>query len=485
MKRPGLLKRLGTAIAKALPRTLSPVTSFGGGWNGWGDWWGTIKEPFTGAWQRNIEWCADGVISNPTVFSCITLKACDIGKLPMKLVRRTGANGIWEETQSAAFSPVIRKPNRFQNTIQFLMQWIISEQFRGNTYILLERDGRGIVVSMYVLDPNRVQPLVSSDGSIFYQLQPDNLSDTQESITVPASEIIHDRVNPIFHPLIGVSPIFAAGLAAAQSTEIQNNSARFFKNGAKISGILMVPGAVDPIKAAELKAKWDAAYTGENAGKVAVLADGMKFQALTMTAVDAQVIEQLKWDDEKICACFHVPGYKVGVGTMPALGSLAQLNMEYFQQALQIEIAKIEACIKEGLSLPEDYGIWIDESELLRMDEASRWGVYATAIGTAGMTPNEARAREWMKAMPGGDALYLQQQNFSLEALAKRDARDDPFAKDSSTSPSSAQDGAQLPPPAAAPADGGGSPSKALSAYEVRARTSEFIARAIAHREAA
>jgi HK97 family phage portal protein len=419
------LRALGRGIVKSLPRVLSPPLT-GGSWNGFGEWWGTIKEPFTGAWQRNIEWCADGIISNPTVYACITLKAGDIGKLPVKLMRRQ-SNGIRKETSSPAFSPVLRRPNRYQNSIEFLQQWVVSCEFRGNTYVLKERDNRGIVVAMYVLDPNRVQPMIATDGSIFYQLQPENLVDLPESVTVPASEIIHDKVCPLFHPLVGTSPIFAAGLAAAQSQEIARNSASFFKNGSRVGGILTAPGALDPKKAEALKEKWEAGFTGVNAGKTAVLADGMKFQQLTMTAVDAQLIDQLKWDDEKICECFHVPGYKVGVGGMPPYGNLAQLNMDYLQSALQLPISRIEACLKEGLSLPDDYEVWLDESELLRMDELARWEVYAKAIGCGGMKPNEARAREWLDPVAGGDQCYLQQQNFSLEALAKRDQREDPF----------------------------------------------------------
>lgn len=437
MKLPALFRR------KQLPRVMSPPVS-GGGWNGFGEWWGRIHEPFTGAWQRNVEWCADGIISHPTVYSCITLTSGDVGKLPIKLVRRQ-ENGIRKEISSNSFSPVLRKPNHYQNTIEFLTQWIVSEQFRGNTYILKQRDLRGVVVALYILDPGRVQPLVSTDGSVFYQLSPDNLSNIEESIVVPASEIIHDKVCPLFHPLIGLSPIFAAGLAAQQGIEIQNNTARFFKNGAKISGILTAPGAINPAQAAALKTKWDEGYTGENAGKVAVVGDGLKFTQLTMSAVDAELIEQLKWSDEKICECFHVPGYKVGVGGMPPYGNLAQLNMDYLQSCLQLLISKVELCLKEGLALPDEMEIWIDESELLRMDELSRWEVYSKAIGCGGMAPNEARAREWMDPKPGGDACYLQQQNYSLEALAKRDSQPDPFASGNTPAPTPTP--AELPPP--------------------------------------
>ena len=68
---------------------------------------------------------------------------------------------------------------------------------------------------MYVLDPARVTPLVSPDGGVYYQLGRDDLSGLDPiGITVPASEIMHDMMCPIFHPLCGVSPLYACGVSA-------------------------------------------------------------------------------------------------------------------------------------------------------------------------------------------------------------------------------------------------------------------------------
>src|SRR5690606_27341874 len=92
------------------------------------------------------------------------------------------------------------------------------------------RDRRNVVVALYVLDPTRVTPMVADDGSVFYQLRTDNLAGLGEDILVPAREIIHDRMNCLFHPLVGTSPIYASGLAATQGLNIQTNSANFFGN---------------------------------------------------------------------------------------------------------------------------------------------------------------------------------------------------------------------------------------------------------------
>ena len=89
-----------------------------------------------------------------------------------------------------------------------------------------------------------------------------------------------------------MSPIFAAGLAATQGLHIQSNSATFFKNGSNPGGVLTAPGAISDETAARLKVAWSTNYSGENAGKVAVLGDGLKYEAMAVTATDAQLIEQ-------------------------------------------------------------------------------------------------------------------------------------------------------------------------------------------------
>lgn len=395
--------------------------------SGLGGWWPIIKEPYSGAWQNNESWTNESVLAHYAVYACVTLIANDIGKLRPRLME-LGANGIWTETASPAFSPVLKKPNNYQNHIQFKQWWETSKLTNGNAYGLKQRDQRGIVVAIYLLDPCRVLPLVAADGSIYYQLSNDNLNRVGDGVTVPASEIIHDRMNCLFHPLVGVTPLYACALAACQSLKMQNDSSTFFANGARPGGILSAPGAISDETAARLKAHWDANYTGTNAGKVAVVGDDLKFQQMRMSATDSQLIEQFKLTAEMICTAFHVPGFKVGVGSIPTGQKVSELNQIYYSDCLQSLIEEFEACMDDGLSLPDRYGIELDLDGLLRMDLGSLVETLAAAVGGGIMAPDEARARLNMAAVQGGATPYLQQQNFSLAALAKRDALADPFA---------------------------------------------------------
>ncbi len=418
------MKVFGFEITRVKSMTQQVPSQHGGGW------WPLIKEPFSGAWQRNKSWKLDSVLAHHAVYTCVTLIASDIGKLRPKLVRKTNA-GIWEEGENPAFSPVLRKPNHYQNHIQFKEWWITSKLIRGNTYALKRRDNRGVVTALYLLDPTRVKVLVAPDGSVFYELMQDNLSGLEEqAIRVPASEIIHDRMNCLFHPLVGVSPIFASGLAAHVGLTIEENAAGFFGNGSNPSGALTAPGTIPQATADRIKDHWERNYSGENSGKVAVLGDGLKFEPMRMSAVDAQMIEHLKWTAETVCATFHVPAFKVGVGSMPTYNNAEILNQIYYSDCLQSHIEQFELAMDEGLGLTDKkdgtlWGVELDLDALLRMDSATQIESLGKGVGAGIMAPNEARRKIDLGPVTGGATPYLQQQNYSLAALDARD-RDNP-----------------------------------------------------------
>lgn len=396
--------------------------------------WFRVFEPFAGAWQKNITVDYNTVLSNHADFACKTLIASDIAKLRIKLMAK-GAGDVWQETTNPAYSPVLRKPNHFQTRIQFLESWVISKLQRGNTYVLKGRDNRSIVKELYVLDPCRVRPLIADNGDIFYQLQTDRIAGLDYDVTVPAREIIHDRFNCLFHPLVGVSPIFAAGLSATHGIAIQQQATRFFQNQGRPGGILTAPGTISNDVAKRLKDYWDDNFSGEKAGKVAVLGDSLKFESLAATAEASQLIDQLKWTGEVICSVYHVPPYKIGIGQMPTYNNIQSLNVEYYSQSLQILIESIEVCLDEGLGMDGvTIGTEIDVYNLLRMDSVTQMDVIDKGKNT--LTPNEGRKQLDLPPVKGGDAVYRQQQDYSLEALSKRDAQPDPFGKTQPAPPS-------------------------------------------------
>lgn len=402
-------------IQKAAPTGLGSILANRGGWLP------IIRESFAGAWQTNVTVDRNTIVTSPAIFACMTLIASDIAKCRLRLVERDG-NGIWNEVENPAYSPVLRKPNAFQTRNQFWEHYVLSKLANGNVYVLKGRDARGVVTSLNILDPMRVQPLVAEDGEVFYQLNSDNIAGLRTQVTVPASEIIHDRMNCLFHPLVGISPITAAALAATQSLNIQRDYASFFGNRSVPGGVLTHPDDLSEDDAKKLKEEWESNFGGSNSGKTAVLANGLKFEPMRVTAHDAQVVEQLKWTAEVVCSVFHVPLYKIGAGPIPSVGNVQALNLEYYSQALQMLIESAESAMDDGLRTGDKLGVEFDTSDLLRMDELTQIQVAKEGVGAGILSPNEARKRINHGPVEGGEFPVLQQQNWPLPALAKRPA---------------------------------------------------------------
>jgi HK97 family phage portal protein len=427
--------------------------------SGRGGWYPIIREPFTGAWQRNLEINVDTAASFHADFACKTLIARDIAKLRLKLVEKDD-DDIWSEVTNPAFSPVLRRPNTYQTHNQFWESWVLSKLSRGNTYVLKERDNRNVVTALHVLDPTRVRPLVGDDGAVFYSLSSDNLTGIGNDITVPAREIIHDRFNCLFHPLVGTPPVFASGLASMLGLNAQKASALLFENSSMPGGIITAPDEMSDEQRLRFKTEWENNFSRINLGRVAVMGGGLKYEPIAMTHVEGQMIESLKWSAEVVCSVYHVPPYKVGVGALPSYNNVQSLNVEYYSQALQSHIEEIEELLDFALGIGWGVGLGteFDTENLLRMDSVTQITAIRDAVGAGVMAPNEGRSKLDLKPVDGGDAPYLQQQNYSLAALAKRDAQDDPFKPN--TPPAQA-------PPTNAPADQQNNPDQIAAAKSI------------------
>jgi HK97 family phage portal protein len=420
-----LVRAMTTALTiKAPVSAMTASNSAGLMTTGSGGWRSIISEGFTGAWQCNIETPIVDLLKHPTVFACVTLIASDIAKMRLELVREE-ENDVWVPTDNPAFSPVLRKPNHYQTWFHFKLVWMLSKLIHGNTYVLKQRDARGLVVALYVLDPTRVKPLIAPDGSVFYELSTDHLATLEESVIVPAREIIHDLFNEFYHPLVGISPLYACGIAAMLGLKIQTNSAHFFGNGSQPGGILTAPGAITVDTAKRLKEEWEKNYGGQNRGRVAVVGDGLTYEAMAESADKSQLNEQWASASQAIADAFHVPWYLVG-GPQPPYNNIQALNVQYYTQCLQPLTTSFEEVMDDGLGLSPDkiggvrLGTQFNINDLLWMDSATMMDVISKGVGAGVMKPNEGRARLNLRPVTGGDTPYLQQQYYSLADLDER-----------------------------------------------------------------
>ena len=393
--------------------------------------WMTLfsSERWAGGWQQDSEQLADETLLRyGPVYACTTLIASDIAKICLRLMELQ--QGVWVESVNSAYSPVLRKPNGYQTRQQFIECWMLSKLFDGNTYVLKVRDGSRKVRELFVLDPKRVTPLVAPGGEVYYRLHSDDLSKLPNDMpAVPASEIIHDRMDCLFHPLVGISPLFALALSASKGWRIEKNAERFFRNQSQPGGMLTAPEQIDDETAGRLKREFEENFSGSNRYRLFVGGDGLKYEPIRENAINSQLVEQLQDSAQQVCSVLHVPPYMVGIGQVPSYDNVEALTQQYYQQCLQRHFNAIEDLLDDALALVgTNLRTEFELDDLLRMDSAARAEVTERLIRSAVLSPDEARAKFGYLPVPGGGSPMIQQQNYSLEALAKRDAKDDPFA---------------------------------------------------------
>jgi HK97 family phage portal protein len=403
-----------------LERKAAPLRPPASGSQGW---WPIVREPYTGAWQLNDPVTTDTALSNASVFGVVSGIAQDLSKIAPPLLLQQDDNGFWFETTNPAYTPVLRRPNRYQTDQQFLEQWALSRLLTGNVYVLKNYDERGVVNQLDILNPSRVKVLVAPDGSVYYELQADDLagiSSKTPPVVVPARDIIHDRYNCLYHRMQGVSPLYAAAAAVMQAQVIQTSSSAHFAKGGRIGGFLIAPTKLDPLSAERIRA--DLAEKAQSGSNIIVADFGMKFEPFSATAVNQQLIEQLGWTEEKICEVFRMPISILNSSKQPPYANAEASMLQYKALCLEPHLTAIAKTLAYGLNLPTYLKLEFDDTLLIWMETSTRVSAAKAAI-VSGMSPNEVRETYYgLGPVKGGELPYLQQQQWPVAQLSERPA---------------------------------------------------------------
>lgn len=404
---------------------------------------GPIMEAFSGAWSRHI--VADSnenLLQFSAVYACIDRISSDISILRPKVMADEKGIAVEVTDKRVPFVQLMARPNAYMTWVQFLAYWLVCKLTYGNAYVIKDRDDRGVVRALYPVDPRLAKPMVGGDGSVWYQFSGDNLARIPGGEPMlPASEVIHDRMCCLWHPLVGTSPLYAAGISATQGLRIQANSAKFFENMSRPSGHLSFSGTVNEEQLKLLKTQFEQGFSAGNIGRLLVTGGDAKYAPMTIPAEAAQLIEQLKWTVEDVARCFHVPLHKLQAGPSPTFSNIGALNQSYYDDCLRTHIEAMEALLSHELGATSaGYSIEFDLEGLLRMDPKTRAETMDALVKAGILAPNEGRAREGLLPVEGGGSPMIQQQNYSLAALAKRDAQENPFASSQTPKPAAKVD---------------------------------------------
>lgn len=347
------------------------------------------------------------------VYSCVRILAEAVAGLPLHLYRYKEDGGKERAIDNNLYHLLHDEPNKEMSSFIFRETLMTHLLLWGNAYAQIIRNGKGEVVALYPLMPNKMQVDRNENGELYYiYTRSSDEAKTMEGVTVYLTprDVLHIP-GLGFDGLVGYSPIAMAKNAIGLAIATEEYGAKFFANGAAPSGVLEHPGTIkDPSR---LRENWNSTFGGSaNSGKVAVLEEGMKYTPISISPEQAQFLETRKFQIDEIARIFRVPPHMVGDLEKSSFSNIEQQSLEFVKYTLDPWVIRWEQSLSRAL-LNEDekrkYFFKFNLEGLLRGDYESRMSGYAVARQNGWMSANDIRELENMDKIPaedGGD-LYL------------------------------------------------------------------------------
>lgn len=347
------------------------------------------------------------------VYACVRILSEAVAGLPVHLYRYTSEGSKEKAVDHPLYFLLHDEPNPEMSSFVFRETLMTHLLLWGNAYAQIIRNGKGDVVALYPLMPNRMQVDRDQNGQLYYQYQmstDEAPTMKQGTVILKPSEVLHIP-GLGFDGLVGYSPIAMAKNAIGLAIAAEEYGSKFYANGAAPSGVLEHPGTLkDPSKVRE---SWNAAFGGSsNSHRVAVLEEGLKYTPISINPSEAQFLETRKFQIDEIARIFRIPPHMVGDLEKSSFSNIEQQSLEFVKYTLEPWLVRWEQSICRILLKPEekrDYFVKFNVDGLLRGDYASRMAGYATARQNGWMSANDIRELENLDKIPaeeGGD-LYL------------------------------------------------------------------------------
>ncbi len=347
------------------------------------------------------------------VYSCVRILSEAVAGLPLHFYKYTEDGGKEKAADHPLYFLLHDEPNPEMTSFVFRETLMTHLLLWGNAYSQIIRNGKGEVIALYPLMPDRMNVERDSKGQLYYEYtvgMDDAPTVKGSTVVLPPSEVLHIP-GLGFDGLVGYSPIAMAKNAIGMAIACEEYGAKFFANGAQPSGVLEHPGTLkDPSRVRE---SWQSTFGGShNANKVAVLEEGMKYTPISISPEQAQFLETRKFQINEIARIFRVPPHMVGDLEKSSFSNIEQQSLEFVKYTLDPWVSRWEQSMARSLLTPEEkkqYFVKFNVDGLLRGDYQSRMNGYAVGRQNGWMSANDIRELENLDRIPeevGGD-LYL------------------------------------------------------------------------------
>ncbi len=349
------------------------------------------------------------------VYACVRILSEAVACLPLHLYRYTEGGGKEKAVDHPLYFIAHDEPNPemtsfiFRETIMsHLLLW-------GNAYAQIIRNGRGEIMALYPLMPDRMRVDRDDKGQLYYEYtmisaDPKTMKGGNSTVKLKPEDVLHIP-GLGFDGLVGYSPIAMAKNAIGLAIAAEEYGSKFYANGANPSGVLEHPGTLkDPSKVRE---SWTQTFGGSNnAGKVAVLEEGMKYQPISIAPNEAQFLETRRYQTEEIARLYRIPPHMIGDLDRATFSNIENQSIEFVKYTLDPWVSRIESSMNRRLLSESEKGKYcfrFNLSGLLRGDYQSRMQGYAIGRQNGWMSANDIRELEDLSPVSEeeGGNLYL------------------------------------------------------------------------------
>jgi HK97 family phage portal protein len=377
----------------------SPIRSWFGGRQGSGT---QITGPNGYGYSASVEVTEETALQVSAVWACVRLISQTVASLPLVVYRKTDKGR--EIAPDHWFAQLMAgKPNQYQTRYEFWEHQVANLALHGNLYAKKgERAGR--VISLLPMNPLQTETKLVDGKVVHLFTQDGNIA------ALSSQSVWHARMNGDL--VVGRSPLqFGRNLVGVAQAAEQAVS-KIYYNGGKRSGVLSFDRLLTPEQRQQIRDNFASLTTGTDE-RLLVLELGAKFDPVSMSPQDIELLASRRFQIEEICRWFGVPSVLVNdtSGSTTWGSGIEQIVLGFYKLNLRPYLEAIENSITTHLFTDDDrkgYEVEFDFEGLLRATQKERYDGYRIGVTSGLLTPNEARAMEWLPAVDGGDKLLIQ-----------------------------------------------------------------------------
>ena len=341
-----------------------------------------------------------------TVGACVGAVSSALASMPAYVYRQEERGRA--EANNHPVARLLRRPNEWQSWPDWL-EWTVSQVLLyGNSISMIESDGAGRPTALFPIPWQNVQVFLLPNGSIAYDviryIAP--WGGTGQPRRLLNGEVFHlkDRSDD---GILGRSRLSRAPEVLSAALAIQQFSTSVWSNSATPAGVLSYPGVLSKAAQDNLAQSFSAVYYGPaNAKKTLILEEGIKWDAVSVSPEDAELLASRRFTVEELCRIYQVPPPIVQDYTHGTFTNAAQAGLWFAQLSLTPWARKIEAEFSRSVFTDDDFHLEIDLSGLMRGDYSARWAAYGAAVQNGILTVDEVREAEGYnpRAQAAGEA---------------------------------------------------------------------------------